>query len=104
MNPGDVEITPQFDTGDLVVHKPSQTPYMVACVHGYYLHTAGYPEQRLMVGDCVLQRRATETERRNHLGAMAQSTSQGHRASCARQRLAEINADEVYYDPCYADG
>ena len=98
-----MEETPSLDTGDLIVHKPTQVPHMVACVHDHYLHTAGYPEQRLMVDDCTLQRKATEVERKAHIEAMAASSSTAHRASCARERLSNMQAD-VYYDPCYADG
>lgn len=89
-------ITPPFDTGDVVVHRPTNMPYMVACVHGHYLHTTGYPDARLVVGDCLLQRKATDHERLRHLEAMAQSSSQGHRAACARSRLADAKEALVY--------
>jgi hypothetical protein len=103
MSSGDVTITTAFDTGDEIVHKPTSQPYMVACVHGQYLHTSGNPEQRLMVSECVLKRQALERERRAHLEQMAKSTSKNHRAECARTRLAEMIADEPYMDPYYGE-
>jgi hypothetical protein len=94
VNPGE-----DLDTGDIIVHRPTKDVYMVACVHYPYLHTAGYPEMRLQVDSCVLKTKATESQRRANLEAMAQSASKGHRATCARERMTTMQADEYgYYD------
>jgi hypothetical protein len=76
-----------MDTGDTILHKPSRERHMVACVHSPYLHTAGFPELRLLLIDCTLIREATAEERHQHTVSMARSSGTGHRSVCARQRL-----------------
>jgi len=86
-----------FDTGDIVVHTPSATVYMVACVHDDVIRTAGYPEMLLGADVCVLKEKATERQFRDALSTLAQSTSTNHRPECARQRLGAIHTEECYY-------
>lgn len=76
-----------MDTGDEILHKPSRERHMVACVHPPWLHTAGFPELRLLLIDCTLVREATAEERHAHLSGMAASSGTGHRPVCARERL-----------------
>lgn len=77
-----------FDTGDLILHKPTRLTYWVACCHDdKWIHTCG-PELRLLAADCEIVRAASESERRENMQAMASSTGPGHRPQCARRRLA----------------
>jgi hypothetical protein len=83
-----------MDTGDSVVHKPTGDVYLVACVHAPYLHTAGFPECRLLIADCVVKDTCSDSMRRDIIKRMAGSSGMGHRSVCARERLRSIMDEE----------
>ena len=76
-----------IDAGDLILHKPTGQHHMVCCVHDQWLHTAGHPEKRLMVSDCIVEEEATAEARMDMLHKLAQVQGSGHRPKCARARL-----------------
>ena len=90
----------EIDTGDIIRDKATRLTHLVACVHDPILHTAGFPELRLRLIDIELVSTATEQQRNDQLDAMSHSSSKGHRAECARERLRSQTAtacDEDYY-------
>ena len=84
-----------MDTGDVIFHRPSKTQYLVACVHGDFLHTIGYPEKKLLVESCDLVTQANSTLRRQQIETLAGSTAHTHRPVCARERLAKEQEAEI---------
>ena len=91
-----------MDTGDTVRNKATRITYMVACVHGSVVHLAGFPPITMRMDDLELVREATDGERLAHLRAMADSSSSGHRAECARQRLNRISEVTDEYGASFA--
>jgi len=85
-----------FGTGDIVKNTRTGAQVQVACVHGDEFHPTGFPDQLLQVGGWVLERKASDSERRSLLTALSESSSQAHRPHCARETLAK----EPTYDEC----
>lgn len=85
-----------FGTGDVVKNSRTGVTVQVACVHGDEFHPTGFPDRLLQVGGWVLERKASDSERRVLLEALAGSASQAHRPHCARQTLASEPAIDEY--------
>lgn len=84
-----------LDSGDVFIHRPTGRQYTAACVHDGYVRTLGHPEITLRVEDCELVNAATYEQRIATLQALASSSSNNHRPTCARMRLSEMPGYQV---------
>ncbi len=48
-----------IDTGDIVLHGPTEERWVVACVQGDRLSWVGWPEGTALLSDCTLVEKAT---------------------------------------------
>lgn len=76
-----------IDTGDTVLHGPTDETWSVAFVDGDRLYWRGWPEGSALLSDCRLIKKATPAERHETLIEM--SKSDGVRASYAQRALQE---------------
>ena len=85
-----------IDTADTVRHQQTGEIFTVACVHGDYVHTIGWPEKSIRLADLTLVESATDTARQAMIEDLARSTGMGHRPRCARERLkiGSVSAQE----------
>lgn len=60
-----------IDTGDVVLHAPTQEQWTVAFVHGDRLSWCGWPEGTVPVSECSLVERASPETRRSLLLQLA---------------------------------
>jgi hypothetical protein len=77
-----------IDTGDIVLHGPTQERWVVAFVQGDNLSWCGWPEGWAKLTDCALVEKSTPEARLKLLKQMADMpTDQDHRARYARVAL-----------------
>jgi hypothetical protein len=76
-----------IDTGDVVLHLPSNENWTVACVDGEYLSWCGWPEGEARLSDCVLIEKSTPEYRQELLQQLAQMDGSDHRGRHARAIL-----------------
>lgn len=79
-----------IDTGDVVLHGPTQERWVVACVDGDRLSWCGWPEGMAALSDCTLIKKATPEERQKLLHQIAGIHGASHRKNHA---IATIEAE-----------
>lgn len=78
----------EIDTGDVVLHGPTNERWLVAFVQGENLSWCGWPEGLAKLADCRLIEKASPEKRLMLLNEMAaMPTDQDHRARYARAAL-----------------
>ena len=78
----------KIDTGDIVLHTPTDEKWTVACVQGSELSWCGWPEGRAALADCTLVEKATPEVRDSLLTELANMKAGDHRQRYASARLA----------------
>jgi hypothetical protein len=81
----------EFDTADVVLHKPTNEHWLVAYVKGDRLAWCGWPEGEAKTEDCTLWVKATDEERHDLLQSMARMTGIDRRKVYAQERLAALS-------------
>lgn len=61
-----------IDTGDVVLHIPTNEEWIVACVEGDVLSWCGWPQGWANIADCTLIKKATDSERYDRLVQLSQ--------------------------------
>ena len=80
-------MTTNIDTGDTVLHRPSNERWVVAYVEGDRLAWCGWPDGTADLSDCVLLRKTSPEQRLALLHEMARSVNDGPRRTHARKAL-----------------
>lgn len=76
-----------IDTGDTVRRKLGGPIEIVACCHPPIAYLIGYPPTPVRLDDIELIESATPEKRHATMVMLAQSSGQGHRPRCARERM-----------------
>ena len=81
----------KIDTGDVVLHRPTNERWVVACVQGERLSWCGWPEGTANLADCELVEKSSPEGRLKLLQAMASMSTDDHRRRYAK-RILEAGA------------
>jgi hypothetical protein len=81
----------EFDTADVVFHKPTNEHWLVAYVKDDRIAWCGWPEGEAKTEDCALVKKATNEERNYLLKSLAGMTGIDRRKAYAQERLAAIS-------------
>ena len=85
----------EFDTADIVLHRPTEEQWLVAYVKGDRLVWCGWPEGEAKTEDCTLLKKATEEARIDLLHSLARMSGIDRRKVYAQQRLAALSNAEI---------
>jgi hypothetical protein len=91
LDPCGSDSSAEFDTADVVLHRPTGKEWLVAYVKDDRMAWLGWPEGEAKTADCTLLKKATEEARHALLQSMAGMTGIDRRKVYAQQRLAALS-------------
>lgn len=94
--PDGVVSSAEFDTADIVLHRPTDEQWLVAYVKGDRLAWCGWPEGEAKTEDCTLLKKATEEERIDLLRSLALMAGIDRRKVYAQERLAALPSTDAH--------
>lgn len=92
--------TAEFDTADVVHHKPSGEDWVVAYTANGMLCACGWPCTLVPIDECTLKDEASPEERQSLLQRLADGQGDDPRRSYARRTLAAQSASCAKEEPC----